>query len=97
MGMRIANLPLTAKLHDSHGVGMFLHRIKGCISQSTANIESATGRQAEAGAEIKALEKAIEENSAALEEATEMRAKELASFSAEYRMQKCLGLERWNL
>ncbi|CAD7970952.1 unnamed protein product [Amoebophrya sp. A120] len=56
---------------------------KACISQSTANIESATGRQAEAGAEIKALEKAIEGNSAALEEATEMRAKELASFSAE--------------
>eukprot|EP00392_Amoebophrya_sp_AT5.2_P008277 g8296.t1 len=49
---------------------------KACISQSTANIESATGRKAEATAEIKALEEAIAENSDALEAAKAQRAKD---------------------
>ncbi|CAD7971046.1 unnamed protein product [Amoebophrya sp. A25] len=58
---------------------------KRCISQSTANIEAATGRKAAAAAEVKALEAAIAENTDALENAKEMRAKELASFSTEER------------
>lgn len=53
----------------------------GCISESQSKQEDASGKIAALTQEIANLEKTIKENTQQLEEATEMRKKELASFS----------------